>query len=126
MKERPRPPAGEIVREGTRPKKGSFLISSADFYELCKCQAEAMDWEHHKQYCPIWKNGRIKDLELKVSQYDYDNDQRLQNEEYLEGRIAELESFIRDFEDYRPSDGEAMREFQSMAKELLKQHSTET
>ena len=61
--------------------------------ESCRCVVLKPDWKHHQTYCPIWKNGKI----------------------------AELESFIRDFEDYRPSDGEAMREFQSMAKELLKQ-----
>ena len=84
MKERPRPPAGEIVREGTRPKKGRFLISSADFYELCKCQAEAMDWENHQQYCPIWKNGRIAELEeamvLNIKFYDTHKDDLHEND----------------------------------------------
>lgn len=35
-------------------------------HELCKCsdgKTASADWKHHQQYCPIWKNGRIEELE---------------------------------------------------------------
>jgi hypothetical protein len=31
--------------------------------ELCKCQTKTPDWKHHQKYCPVWKNGRIDELE---------------------------------------------------------------
>lgn len=39
-------------------------MNNERLHELCKCLPKSPDWQHHKQYCPIWKNGRIEELEL--------------------------------------------------------------
>lgn len=61
-------------------------------HESCKCnfaaldwQKETSEWDHHKQYCPVWKNGRIAELEdflkhvvyLKEEDYDYARDDHM-------------------------------------------------
>ena len=37
--------------------------------ELCKCLTKTPEWKHHKQYCPVWKNGRIAELEAVLVRF---------------------------------------------------------
>lgn len=50
--------AGELQEMANDPK----------MHELCKCQAGEGKWKHHQTYCPIWKNGRIAELENAVKE----------------------------------------------------------
>lgn len=43
-------------------------------HELCKCLTKTPEPKYHKKHCPVWKNGRIAELETALEQiiYDYD------------------------------------------------------
>jgi len=45
-------------------------------HELCKCLTKTPERKYHEEYCPVWKNGRIAELEKGLEQaiYDYDID----------------------------------------------------
>lgn len=38
------------------------MKSDTRVHELCKCLTKTPDFKYHKPYCPVWKNGRIKEL----------------------------------------------------------------
>lgn len=38
-------------------------------HESCKCVVASDNWEKHEQHCPVWKNGRIAELEELLDKY---------------------------------------------------------
>jgi len=42
--------------------------------ELCKCLTKTQEWQHHKEYCPIWKNGKIRELKQALKGYVSDHE----------------------------------------------------
>ena len=39
------------------------IYQDPEYRELCKCLTKTPEWEYHRTYCPVWKNGRIAKLE---------------------------------------------------------------
>ena len=111
----------------------SFLEVQNDtkLQELCKCLTKTPEWKYHKQYCPVWKNGRIAELEKKSHRIVNESIEAIHdlsaNNEVLKGRVEELEDFLKhvvylkeeDY-DYARDDHMIIRNIIPRIKELIK------
>lgn len=86
-------------------------LKDAELYDLlpdsekCNCNHNAEHWKYHKQYCPIWKNGRIKELE---------------NDSIINFKLKkEVNNFIEVYEYYKET--VSYRDFFEKVRWLLKQ-----
>ena len=72
----------ETIQQMQAEKEADEYLDSIEFakkkiiqdHESCKCgivsgefELKKHMWQHHKQYCPVWKNGRIAELEGEIS-----------------------------------------------------------
>ena len=52
----------------------------------CSCDTKTPDWKHHKQYCPIWKNGMLCEFESIARGFVF---------EYEHGEIVNIDAYYR-------------------------------
>ena len=110
----------EAIMRDFEMDNGGYFVFEEKRHELCKCLTKTPDYQHHKQYCPVWKNGRIADLELKYRNLD---SAFCEITEQTDRRITELESamsqFIEEFELTTFKFGECARVYKEKFKKLL-------
>lgn len=46
-------------------------MKTVEEMEFCNCQAgnDNSEWKYHAEYCPVWKNGRIGELESVATEF---------------------------------------------------------
>jgi hypothetical protein len=68
-----------LVGDGGSSELLKKINKDTRLHELCKCLTKTPEWKYHEEYCPVWKNGRIGEIESMVKDLIAENFKLMNN-----------------------------------------------